>query len=82
VLLQTPAAEIGQLDAVQCADKVACLGSAQRVWFFRYQPAGKRLTAEAPLADAGGLGPVLTGQYKVVQVWHATKADLILFERR
>jgi mannosyltransferase len=82
VLLQTPAAEVGQLEAVQCADKVACLGSAPRVWFLRYQPVGKQLTAEAPLADAGGLGRVLTGQYRVVRVWHPTKANLILFERR
>ncbi|GAA3961920.1 glycosyltransferase family 39 protein [Actinoplanes auranticolor] len=82
VLLRTPAAEVGQLDAVQCADKVACLGSAQRVWLFRWQAAGKQLTAEAPLAGTGALGPVLTGQYRVAGVWHATKANLILFERR
>jgi mannosyltransferase len=82
VLLRTPAAEIGELDAIQCADKVACLGSAQRVWFFRWQPAGKKLSSTAPLADAGGLGPTLTGQYEVADVFRATKANLILFERR
>ena len=82
VLLRTPAAEVGELDAVQCADKVACLGAAQRVWFFRWQAPGKELTATAPLADAGGLGTVLTSQYSVAGVWRATKANLILFERR
>ena len=36
MLLQTPAAEVGELAAVQCADKVACLQArAKRVWFFR-----------------------------------------------
>jgi mannosyltransferase len=82
VLLQTPAAEVGELDAVQCADPVACLGSARRVWFFRWQPAGKQLTETAPLSGAGALGTVLTSQYRVVQVERATKANLILFERR
>jgi mannosyltransferase len=82
VLLRTPAAEVGELDAVQCADRVACLGSARRVWFFRWQPVGKELTSTAPLADAGGLGEVLTGDYRVAGVWRATKANLILFERR
>jgi mannosyltransferase len=82
VLLRTPAAEVGELDAVQCADKVACLGTPPRIWFFRWQPAGSELTAEAPLAGADTLGPVLTSQYRVVRVWHATKAHLILFERR
>lgn len=82
VLLRTPAAEVGELDAVECADKVACLGTAQRVWLFRWQRGGPQLTAGPPLADAGGLGRVLTGRYRVVHVWHATKADLMLFERR
>ena len=82
VLLQTPAAEVGELDAVECADRVACLGSAPRVWFFRWQPAGKELTSTAPLADAGDLGKALTSNYRVAGVWRATKANLILFERR
>jgi mannosyltransferase len=82
VLLMTPAAEVGELDAVQCPDPVACLGSAPRVWFFRWQPPGKELTSTAPLAEAGKLGLVLTGDYRVAGVWRATKADLILFERR
>ena len=82
VLLRTPAAEVGELDAVQCSDPVACLGSAQRVWLFRRHAAGKPLTSEAPLADTGPLGPVLTSRYRVAGVWRATKADLILFERR
>jgi mannosyltransferase len=82
VLLQTPAAEVGELEAIQCADRAACLGSARRVWFFRWQPVGKQLTSTAPLADAGDLGPVLTGEYKVEKVYRATKANLVLFERR
>jgi mannosyltransferase len=82
VLLATPAAEVGELDAVQCADPVACLGAARRVWFFRWQPVGQELTSTAPLAGADGLGEVLTGEYRVAGVWHATKANLILFERR
>lgn len=82
VLLRTPAAAVGELDAVQCADKVACLGAARRVWFFRWQAPGEQLTSTAPLADAGGLSTFLTTQYRVAGVWHATKANLILFERR
>ncbi|GAA3340626.1 hypothetical protein GCM10020358_28930 [Amorphoplanes nipponensis] len=82
VLLRTPAAEVGELDAVQCADPVACLGPARRVWLFRWQPPGRQLTAAAPLAATGPLGPVLTSRYAVAGEWHATKADLILFERR
>lgn len=82
VLLRTPAAEVGELDAIQCADEAACLGSTRRVWLFRWQPTGKELTSEAPLAGAGGLGKILTSRYRVAGVWHATKANLILFERR
>jgi mannosyltransferase len=82
VLLQTPAAEVGELEAVQCADQVACLGTARRVWFFRWQPTGKELTSTAPLAGAGPLAETLTGDYRVAGVWRATKANLILFERR
>jgi mannosyltransferase len=81
VLLRTPAAEVGELDAVQCADQVACLGSARRVWLFRWQPVGRELTATAPLADAGPLARTLTGDYRVAGVWRATKANLVLFER-
>jgi mannosyltransferase len=82
VLLRKPAAEVGELDAEQCADQVACLGDARRVWLFRWQPPGKRLTATAPLTDTGPVGPVLTSRYRVVGDWRATKADLLLFERR
>ena len=82
VLLRTPAAEVGQLNAVQCADQVACLGSAQRVWLFRFRPARKELTATSPLGDAGAVGRVLTSRYQVVAVWHPTKSNLILFQRR
>ncbi|MFI7546727.1 glycosyltransferase family 39 protein [Actinoplanes sp. NPDC049599] len=82
VLLLTPAAEVGELDAVQCPDPVACLGSAPRVWLFRWQPVGKELTSTAPLADTGAVGPVLTADYRVAGVWRATKANLILFARR
>jgi mannosyltransferase len=82
VLLRTPAAEVGELDAVECTGKVACLGTAQRVWFFRGERVGHQLTTGPPLTDAGGLGRTLTSRYRVVGVWHAIKANLVLFERR
>jgi mannosyltransferase len=76
VLLQTPAAEVGELGAVQCADKVACLADAQRVWFFR------QWQTKAPLSNAGTLTSTLREKYRQAGVWHATKATLVLFERR
>jgi mannosyltransferase len=76
VLLTVPAAEVGRLAAVQCADPVACLGAAQRVWFFRQWQTG------APLSDAGPLTDTLRDEYREAGVWHATKATLVLFERR
>jgi mannosyltransferase len=76
VLLTTPAAEVGQLNAVQCADEVACLGTARRVWFFRLWQTG------APLSNAGALTGTLRADYRQAGVWHATKATLVLFERR
>jgi mannosyltransferase len=76
VLLTTPAAEVGELSAVQCADPVACLGRSRRVWFFRQWQTGR------PLSNAGPLTETLTSDYRQVQVWHATKATLVLLERR
>ena len=76
VLLTTPAAEVGELDAVQCADPVACLGPSPRVWFFRQWQTGE------PLSNAGSLAETLTGDYRQLQVWHATKATLVLLDRR
>jgi mannosyltransferase len=76
VLLRTPAAQVGELEAVQCADEVACLGTAKRVWFFRQWKTG------TPLSDAGTLTGTLRTKYRQAQVWHATKATLVLFERR
>jgi mannosyltransferase len=76
VLLSRPAAEVGQLGAVQCADQVACLGTSQRVWFFRQWQTG------APLSNAGPLTATLREKYRQARVWHATKATLVLFERR
>jgi mannosyltransferase len=76
VLLTTPAAEVGELNAVQCADPVACLGTSPRVWFFRQWQTGE------PLDDAGLLTNTLTSDYRVVRTWHATKATLVLLERR
>jgi mannosyltransferase len=75
-LLATPAAAVGQLNAVQCADEVACLGTARRVWFFRQWQTGE------PLSDAGALTATLRDDYRRAGVWHATKATLVLFERR
>jgi mannosyltransferase len=76
VLLTVPAARVGQLGAVQCADPVACLGTAKRVWFFR------QWQTDAPLSNAGSLTTTLRDRYREAQVWHATKATLVLFERR
>jgi mannosyltransferase len=76
VLLKTPAAEIGELDAVQCPDEVACLGTAKRVWFFRQWQTGR------PLSAAGPLTTTLSTDYRQAGVWHATKATLVLFVRR
>jgi mannosyltransferase len=76
VLLTRPAAEVGELNAEQCADPVACLGTARRVWFFRQWQTG------VPLSNAGALTATLRDDYRRVEVWHATKATLVLFERR
>jgi mannosyltransferase len=76
VLLARPAADVGTLNAVQCADRVACLGAAKRVWFFRQWQTGP------PLTDAGPLTTTLRTGYRQAGVWHATKATLVLFERR
>jgi mannosyltransferase len=76
VLLARPAAEVGELEAEQCADPVACLGGARRVWFFRQWQSG------APLTDSGPLGATLRDEYRQVDVWKATKATLVLLERR
>jgi mannosyltransferase len=76
VLLITPAAEVGELGAVQCADPVACLGQSRRVWFFRQWQTGE------PLDDAGSLTETLTSDYRELQVWHATKATLVLLNHR
>lgn len=76
VLLTVPAAEAGELDAVECADPVACLGDAPRVWFFRQWQSG------APLADAGPLTATFRSDYRQTRVWKTTKATLVLLERR
>lgn len=76
VLLKTPAAEVGELGAVQCPDEVACLGTAKRVWFFRQWQTGK------PLSSAGHLTTTLSTDYREAGVWHATKATLVLFVRK
>jgi hypothetical protein len=47
-----------------------------RVWFFRQWQTGE------PLSDAGPLTGTLTRDYRQVQVRHATKATLVLLERR
>jgi mannosyltransferase len=76
VLLTRPAAEVGELGAEQCAEPVACLGTSRRVWFFRQWQSGP------PLSDAGALTTTLRDDYRRVGVWKATKATLVLFERR
>ena len=77
VLLTTPAAEVGELGAVQCADPVACLGTSPRVWFFRQWQTGEPLSNAGPLdrdLDAATTAGSRSG--------HATKATLVLLERR
>jgi len=81
VLLSIPAAQAGELNAVQCADPVACLGTPRRIWFFRYAQPGKPLPDAGPLTDAGALQDTLTRDYRQAGAWQATKSDLILFER-
>jgi mannosyltransferase len=76
VLLLTPAARVGELNAVQCTDPVACIGPAHRVWFFRQWSDGPPLTA------AGGLSTTFRTHYRQAGVWHATKATLVLLVRR
>jgi mannosyltransferase len=76
VLLARPAAEVGELEAEQCADPVACLGTSRRVWFFRQWQTGPALS------DAGALTATLREDYRQVEVFKATKATLVLFERR
>ena len=76
VLLARPAAEVGELEAEQCADPVACLGTSRRVWFFRQWQTGPALS------DAGALTGTLREDYRQVRVIKATKATLVLFERR
>lgn len=76
VLLVRPAAEVGRLEAEQCADPVACLGTARRVWFFRQWQSGP------PVTDAGALTATLREDYRPVEVVKATKATLVLLERR
>jgi mannosyltransferase len=75
-LLVTPAAQVGQLAAVECADPAPCLGRPRRVWYFRQWTTGE------PLASAGPLGPTLATDYRQVRIWHTTKATLVLLERR
>jgi mannosyltransferase len=82
VLLRTPAAQIGQLNAVQCPDPVACLAAAPRVWLFRYDDPAAPLPATGPVTGAGSLNKTLTSAYTRARTWDHTKADLILFVRR
>lgn len=74
-LLRTPSAEAGQLAAVECAEP-SCLGSPQRIWYFRQWTTGE------PLESAGLWQQPLTADYQVVRTWTATKATLVLLERR
>jgi mannosyltransferase len=76
-LLRTPSAEVGQLAAVECAEPAAaCLGRPQRIWYFRQWTTGR------PLDSSGALEPVLSADYRQVKLWTATKATLVLLERR
>ena len=55
---------------------MACLGTSRRVWFFRQWQTGRALS------DAGALTATLRDDYRQVEVYKATKATLVLFERR
>ncbi|MEU8662409.1 glycosyltransferase family 39 protein [Actinoplanes philippinensis] len=76
VLLQTPSAELGQLAAVECADPAACLGKAERVWYFRQWKTGE------PLDDVGPIGPTLEKDYRQIDIFKKTKGTLVLLERK
>jgi mannosyltransferase len=76
VLLQTPAAEVGQLAAVECATPAVCLGAAPRVWYFRQWKTGK------PMDDVGPIGPTLESDYRQIDIWKETKGTLVLLERK
>ncbi|GGL01546.1 hypothetical protein GCM10012284_40160 [Mangrovihabitans endophyticus] len=76
VLLREPAAEVGELDAVECDEPARCLGTAPRVWFFR------QWQSDEPLSSAGDLTDTLHTNYRVVRVWKATKATLVLLKHR
>lgn len=75
VLLKTPSADVGQLAAVECAEP-SCLGRPQRIWYFRQWTTGE------PLDSSGPWEKVLSTDYQEVRVWTATKATLVLLERR
>ncbi len=75
VLLKTPSAEAAQLAAVECTD-LACLGRPQRIWYFRQWTTGESLESAGPWAQT------LSSDYQEVRVWTATKATLVLLQRR
>ncbi|BCY14799.1 glycosyltransferase family 39 protein [Actinoplanes sp. L3-i22] len=76
-LLTTPSAQVGELAAVECTEPVdSCLGRPQRIWYFRQWTTGQ------PLDGAGAFEPILSRDYRQVNVWTATKATLVLLERR
>ena len=81
-LLQIPAAEVGELNAVECPDKPACLTGAPRIWFFRGVFDGDPILETGPLTDAGSMRKMLTTDYRRAQTWEVPKGNLILFIRR
>jgi mannosyltransferase len=75
LLLERPAADVGELSAQECADTAACVGSTRRIWLIRlYEQAN-------PLHAAGPIAPILRSGYHSVRVWRIAKGTVALYER-
>jgi mannosyltransferase len=71
LLLQRPAAELGELADQQCSDAAACIGQTPRIWLVVQNPAGKPTPAQL----------ILDRDYRKVQTWTVSKGSLTLYER-
>jgi mannosyltransferase len=76
LLLVTPAAEVGELEAVECTDRVACVGDTRRVWFV-----ASRRGAD-PYQDAGPeLRALFAARYQRTREHLIDKGTIALYER-
>jgi mannosyltransferase len=75
LLLDRPAAAVGELGAQECADTATCVGSTRRIWLIRL------FQQQDPLAAAGPIAPILRSDYHSVRVWQITKGTVALYER-